>query len=172
MPFTSFSNCNSDSTGEQQKTCADHPDVCPNANDLKDVHPIAIWGEGKGGTVDLEVESIIAVNCGDDAVVGGNEIVVEGRNLRHRLLSRRKTQAVCSESSYYRIDGGQCAQICLGSKVGFCPTSMVTSMGKLTGGTCGKLGYAAAGKTMVKGAGPCGRLEFDLFEKSTVVVQG
>merc|ERR1712232_803480 len=76
---------------------------------------------------------------------------------------------VCSESSYYRIDGGQCAQICLGSKVGFCPTSMVTSMGKLTGGTCGKLGYAAAGKTMVKGAGPCGRLEFDLFEKSTVV---
>jgi len=63
LAFNTFSNCNSDGTGAQIKTCADHPDVCPNTNDLRDVTPLGIWGEGKAGKVDLEVQSIFATDC-------------------------------------------------------------------------------------------------------------
>ena len=78
LPFESFSNCNSDSTGEPTKTCAQHASVCPNMNDLRDVHPLGIWGEGKAGSVDLEVESIFATECSQGVVV------VHGRNLRSK----------------------------------------------------------------------------------------
>ena len=77
LSFDSFSNCNSDSTGEQTKTCASHQSSCPNKHDLRDVHPLGIWAEGKAGKVDLEVESIFATECSPAIVVA------HGRNLRN-----------------------------------------------------------------------------------------
>jgi len=63
IPIESFSDCNSDSTGEPSKLCSKDPRVCPDQKTLQDVKTIAFWGEGKAGTVDLEIKSVSAVGC-------------------------------------------------------------------------------------------------------------
>jgi lipocalin len=63
LPFTSFSDCNSDSTGEPKKQCNDNKSVCPDKKTLEDIETISIWAEGAAGKVHLEIESISATGC-------------------------------------------------------------------------------------------------------------
>lgn len=63
IPFNLFSDCTSDSTGKQTKTCSTHPEVCPDAQTLRNVRTIALWAEGAAGTVSLDVKSIGATGC-------------------------------------------------------------------------------------------------------------
>ena len=77
LPFHTFSNCNSDSTGEPSKTCVADSSVCPDKGTLRDVKTIGIWAEGAAGKVQLEVKSIAATGC-----TGSGVVVAKGRNLR------------------------------------------------------------------------------------------
>ena len=58
IPFTNFSDCNSDATGKPIRTCSDDPSVCPDRETLRDVKTVAVWGEGAAGTVSLDIKSI------------------------------------------------------------------------------------------------------------------
>jgi hypothetical protein len=60
IPFNTFSDKWSSATGEQTTTCADDPDVCPTASKLSKLQMIELWGEGAGGKLHLEVNSISA----------------------------------------------------------------------------------------------------------------
>jgi hypothetical protein len=63
IPFNTFSDKWSSATGEQTTTCADDSDVCLTANKLAKIQMIELWGEGAGGKVHLEVNSISAENA-------------------------------------------------------------------------------------------------------------
>lgn len=61
IPFTSFSNKWSASTGEPTTKCSDDKKVCPTADSLKHIGSIGIWGEGVAGSFHLEISEINAV---------------------------------------------------------------------------------------------------------------
>jgi len=63
IPFTDFSDCWDDATGDVITSCSDNPDFCPTTETLKDIDTISIWGEGVGGDVHLEVKNIYASDC-------------------------------------------------------------------------------------------------------------
>jgi len=63
IPFSSFSDCWDDATGDIITTCDDDSRFCPTASDLEDIKTLSIWGEGVGGDVHLEVKSIQATDC-------------------------------------------------------------------------------------------------------------
>ena len=62
VPFSSFSDHWSGSTGEHTKECADDPKVCPTADDLGNIQKISIMAEGVAGDIHLEVLSISATS--------------------------------------------------------------------------------------------------------------
>jgi len=62
LPFNSFSDKWSPSTGKQTTTCADDADVCPKASDLSSIKRIEFWAEGANGHARLEVLSVEAVS--------------------------------------------------------------------------------------------------------------
>jgi hypothetical protein len=63
VPFNSFSDKWSPSTGEQTKTCAQDQSVFPTASKLAKIQRIEFWGEGANGKVHLEVQSVSAENA-------------------------------------------------------------------------------------------------------------
>ena len=63
IPFSDFSDCNSDSTGEPIRTCSADSSTCPDYSTLRNVKTIALWGEGAAGTVSLDIKSIGATDC-------------------------------------------------------------------------------------------------------------
>jgi len=70
IPFSSFSDKWSPATGEQSKTCAQDPDVCPKSSTLAGIKRIEIWAEGALGKQHLEVKSISAEALSlDDLVI-------------------------------------------------------------------------------------------------------
>ena len=60
VPFNMFSDHWSPATGEQTKTCAEHPEACPTAKDLGGIKRIELWAEGVKSDVHLEVKAISA----------------------------------------------------------------------------------------------------------------
>ena len=68
IPFTNFTDCNSDATGEPKpgRTCADNEEYCPDQATLEDMKVISVWGEGVAGQVHLEIHSVSAVGCSAD----------------------------------------------------------------------------------------------------------
>jgi len=60
VPFSSFSDLWSPSTGDQTVTCKEDTTVCPTEKDLGNIQDIQIWAEGVNGEVHLEIESIAA----------------------------------------------------------------------------------------------------------------
>merc|ERR1712241_163374 len=60
VPFSSFSDLWSPSTGDQTVTCSEDPSVCPTEKDLAKIQDIQIWAEGVNGEIHLEIESIAA----------------------------------------------------------------------------------------------------------------
>jgi apolipoprotein D and lipocalin family protein len=69
IPFNTFSDKWSSATGEQTTTCADDADVCLTANKLAKIQMVELWGEGAGGKVHLEVNSISAENADGERFV-------------------------------------------------------------------------------------------------------
>ncbi|KAJ1447982.1 hypothetical protein M885DRAFT_540815 [Pelagophyceae sp. CCMP2097] len=65
VPFTSFSDKWSSSTGKHGVECTDDPDVCPTAGKLKDISYVEVWAEGVDGKVHLDVAKIAAVASAD-----------------------------------------------------------------------------------------------------------
>lgn len=66
IPFSDFSDCWDDATGDIITTCADDERFCPTEKALSDLETISIWGEGVGGDVHLEVKSISGTDCSTD----------------------------------------------------------------------------------------------------------
>lgn len=60
VPFAAFSDLWSPATGQQTKTCADDPSVCPTAKGLAKIQRMQVWAEGVGGHVHLELKSVRA----------------------------------------------------------------------------------------------------------------
>jgi len=60
LPFASFSDKWSPSTGKQTTTCAQDKDVCPTAKTLAGIKRVEVWAEGADGHAHLEVQSIVA----------------------------------------------------------------------------------------------------------------
>jgi len=60
IPFSSFSDLWSPSTGEQTKSCAEDKSACPTAQRLSSISRFEVWAEGADGDVRLEVQSISA----------------------------------------------------------------------------------------------------------------
>jgi len=63
IPFTYFSNYWDAATGRTIKTCQENKKYCPDSSTLQDMKTIALWGEGVGGIVNLQVKSIAAIGC-------------------------------------------------------------------------------------------------------------
>jgi hypothetical protein len=57
-----------DKTGDAIKTCEEDASFCPDIKTLKNMETISLWGEGVVGKVHLEVESIKAIGCTNNAV--------------------------------------------------------------------------------------------------------
>lgn len=74
-------------------------------------------------------------------------------------------------TTYNRVQDSTCAETCLGSFVGICPTSLVVSKGELKAGACSALGYTTKGADLKQKAGPCGTLTFTTYTKSEAAVR-
>jgi len=60
VPFNTFSNAWSPSTGEPTKKCSDDPNVCPTDKNKADIYQLGLWAEGVAGNFHLEVQKIYA----------------------------------------------------------------------------------------------------------------
>merc|ERR1712046_312964 len=65
IPFTDFTNCWDDGTGDAIKTCADDAKYCPDEGTLSNMQTMSVWAEGKEGDVHLEIKSVAATGCAD-----------------------------------------------------------------------------------------------------------
>jgi len=65
IPFTDFTDCWDDSTGDAIKTCADDAKYCPDQGTLTNMETMSVWAEGKEGDVHLEIKSVVATGCAD-----------------------------------------------------------------------------------------------------------
>eukprot|EP01063_Lacrimia_lanifica_P031486 TRINITY_DN51_c1_g1_i1.p1 TRINITY_DN51_c1_g1~~TRINITY_DN51_c1_g1_i1.p1 ORF type:complete len:669 (+),score=242.37 TRINITY_DN51_c1_g1_i1:46-2052(+) len=65
IPFTDFSDCNSDSTGEPSRPCnpATGGTYCPDKATLENLKTVTLWAEGAAGTVNMDIQKIEAVGC-------------------------------------------------------------------------------------------------------------
>jgi len=67
IPFSDFTGCWSDSTGEAIKTCADDSSVCPTTERLSNLQSLQVWAEGKVGDVKIDMRSVSAYGCNAEA---------------------------------------------------------------------------------------------------------
>jgi hypothetical protein len=65
IPFTDFTDCWDDGTGDAIKTCADDSKYCPDQGTLSNMKTMSVWAEGKEGDVHLEIQSVVATGCAD-----------------------------------------------------------------------------------------------------------
>jgi uncharacterized surface protein with fasciclin (FAS1) repeats len=63
IPFTDFTDCWDDGTGDAIKTCADDAKYCPDEGTLSNMQTMSVWAEGKEGDVHLEIKSVVATGC-------------------------------------------------------------------------------------------------------------
>lgn len=68
IPFSEFTDFWDDATGEPIHTCEEDSRFCPDEMTLKNVQLLEIWGEGVGGSVDLEIQRIQAVGCNSNLI--------------------------------------------------------------------------------------------------------
>ncbi|KAL3942852.1 MAG: hypothetical protein SGBAC_003016 [Bacillariaceae sp.] len=67
VPFSRFSDKWNDATGDITVECSDDPSYCPSEKWLKHMETMSFWGEGVEGMVDLEVKTISAIGCDENA---------------------------------------------------------------------------------------------------------
>lgn len=65
LPFTDFTDCWDDGTGDAIKTCADDSKYCPDDKTLSNMQTMSVWAEGVEGDVHLEIKSVVATGCSD-----------------------------------------------------------------------------------------------------------
>jgi len=65
IPFTDFTDCWDDGTGDAIKTCSDDAKYCPDQGTLSNMQTMSVWAEGQEGDVHLEIKSIAATGCAD-----------------------------------------------------------------------------------------------------------
>ena len=70
IPFGAFSDDWDDATGDLIRTCADDAVLCPDDATLRNLRHFAVWAEGVGGAVHLEIERIWATGCTEEAAGG------------------------------------------------------------------------------------------------------
>lgn len=63
LPFTMFTDFWDDATGDPIHTCLENELYCPDTATLQNVKTMAVWGEGVGGKVNLQLQTISAVGC-------------------------------------------------------------------------------------------------------------
>jgi len=63
MPFNTFTDKWSDSTGEPITTCQQNSRYCPSAYYLQHPRTFSIWAEGKAGDIELHIQNITAYGC-------------------------------------------------------------------------------------------------------------
>jgi hypothetical protein len=63
IPFTDFTTCWDDATGDAIKTCAQDSKYCPDQATLQNMQTMSVWAEGKEGDVHLEIQSVVATGC-------------------------------------------------------------------------------------------------------------
>jgi len=63
VPFTMFTKCWDDATGDAIKPCSDYPEFCPPTSRLADLQTLSVWAEGHEADVKLEIKSIAAYDC-------------------------------------------------------------------------------------------------------------
>jgi len=63
IPYENFSSKWNEATGDIIIECTDDQRYCPDTDTLRNIKTMSIWGEGVGGVVDLEVQSISAIGC-------------------------------------------------------------------------------------------------------------
>jgi hypothetical protein len=63
IPFSDFTDCWDDATGDAIKTCADDSKYCPDDATLSNMETMSVWAEGKEGDVHLEIQSVVATGC-------------------------------------------------------------------------------------------------------------
>ena len=86
LPFDSFTDFWDDATGDPIVTCHEDAKYCPTTKALRNLKRLAIWGEGVGGRVLLEIQSISAVGCASASTRSSP------RQLRASLLRGWKNQ--------------------------------------------------------------------------------
>lgn len=69
VPFSMFTKCWDDATGDAVKSCSDYPEFCPPASRLADLQTLSVWAEGHVGDVKLEIKSISAYDCDSSVTV-------------------------------------------------------------------------------------------------------
>jgi uncharacterized surface protein with fasciclin (FAS1) repeats len=75
IPFTDFTDCWDDGTGDAIKTCADDSKYCPDEGTLTNMQTMSVWAEGKEGDVHLEIKSVVATGCTDQLEASTPNIV-------------------------------------------------------------------------------------------------
>merc|ERR1712048_80618 len=63
IPFTQFTKCWDDGTGDAIQTCSDKPEFCPPSSRLADLETLSIWAEGAEGDVKIEIQSVAGYDC-------------------------------------------------------------------------------------------------------------
>jgi len=92
LPFTEFSNCNSDSTGEPIRSCANDNSVCPDQTTLRSIETVAFWGEGVDGAVHLEIKSISAIGCAGEEESRTSESANSGASVTESANGSRRPE--------------------------------------------------------------------------------
>jgi hypothetical protein len=78
IPFTSFSNKWSSSTGEPTTACSSaHPEVCPTVKSLSAIGAVGIWAEGVAGQFHVEILKIEANAAGPPGPAPISKNIVE-----------------------------------------------------------------------------------------------
>lgn len=72
IPFTNFTDKWDDATGDAIVTCQENKRYCPDQKTLQNFKTLALWGEGVAGSVNLEVQSISATQCGGEPTLYGS----------------------------------------------------------------------------------------------------
>lgn len=79
MPLANFTDFWDDATGKPIKACQDDKKYCPDATTLKNLKTMSVWGEGVKGKVHLEIKSIQASGCAEQAPMLPKQLAVKGR---------------------------------------------------------------------------------------------
>lgn len=93
IPFTAFSAKWNEATGDQDVSCEEDEQYCPDEATLRNMETLAIWGEGVEGSVRLNVKSISAVGCSAEATPSANE----GGGIEETSASADETAPAASE---------------------------------------------------------------------------
>jgi len=115
IPFTAFSSKWNEGTGDQDVGCEEDEQYCPDAGTLLNMETFSIWGEGKEGSVLLNIKSISAVGCSTEAAPSSHDGTameeISASEGREKAWVEQPTEEVAAESSSETPDAPKEASI-------------------------------------------------------------